>query len=201
MIDLQKRIPIGAGLGGGSSDAGTVLRILAQVFRIDDSAKLRAVAVGVGADVPFFLEPAPSRVRGIGEQVERLPRFLPFELVLAVPPINVSTAEIFRALRPEQWSGPATHGSIMLLADGRLDPGLLVNDLAAVAMNKYPLINEMRLALNRAGAIGASMTGSGGAVFGIFASAPSADIAAAELGRQYREVDFLRAAVLPKVPV
>jgi len=72
LVDLRKRIPMGAGLGGGSSDAGAVLRMMAAIFGSSSPARLAAVALQLGADVPFFLKPGPARVRGIGEVIEPL---------------------------------------------------------------------------------------------------------------------------------
>src|SRR5207245_10748885 len=80
-IDLRKEIPAGAGLGGGSSDAGAILRMLARLYHVDDRDRLAGIAAKIGADVPFFLDPAPARVRGIGELIEPLDRFAPLALV------------------------------------------------------------------------------------------------------------------------
>lgn len=121
MIDLEKTIPAGAGLGGGSSDAGTVLRMLMSMMpqtSRDASERLRKVAVGLGADVPFFLSPRPSRVTGIGERIEALDKFPMLHLVIAVPPIEVPTASVFKELRREEWSGPASASDVQLDAPG-----------------------------------------------------------------------------------
>src|SRR5215475_4097810 len=101
LIDLRKRIPRGAGLGGGSSDAGAVLRMMAAMCAKPNDASLAELAVQLGADVPFFLDPRPARVRGIGEKIEPLPAMLNLHIVIAVPRIQVSTAQVFRALKPE----------------------------------------------------------------------------------------------------
>jgi 4-diphosphocytidyl-2-C-methyl-D-erythritol kinase len=183
MIDLRKQIPMGSGLGGGSSDAGAVLRMMARLYAINDSARLLDVAVRLGADVPFFLAPAPAHVSGIGEQILPLRDFTPLELVIAVPPINVSTAEIFGLLRPIDWSGPAPAESLSALTAGRFGPGVLVrgaliNDLEAVAMARWPAIAELKAALEHLGAVGAAMSGSGGAVFGVFPTATASAHAA-----------------------
>lgn len=184
-IALRKSIPAGAGLGGGSSDAGAVLRMLARHARIDDHARLAATALRLGADVPFFLAPAPARVRGIGERIAPLPGFTALALVLVVPPIIVPTAEVFRRLGPADWSGPATDDAVRALSAGRVSPELLVNDLAPVAIRQWPVIGELKRALEGCGAAGAAMSGSGGAVFGVFATAAHAARAAEELNRRY----------------
>lgn len=173
-IDLDKAIPIGAGLGGGSSDAGAVLRMLAALFGIDAPGRMGAVAVSLGADVPFFLDPQPSRVRGIGEIIAPLEGFPTLHLVIAVPPVEVPTGPIFKALKPAQWSGPAPEEDVRAILAGRISASLLVNDLAPVAIERHPEIGQLKELLEESGARAASMTGSGGAVFGVFDSAEAA---------------------------
>jgi len=182
LIDLDKKIPIGGGLGGGSSDEGAVLRMLAAMFRVRDSARLAGVALKLGADVPFFLNPVPARVGGIGERIAPLDWVPKFHIVIAAPPIEVSTAEVFRHLERQQWSGPASADDVRRLLQGHIPPALLVNDLAPVAMKKWPVIAQLRDMLERAGASAAAMTGSGGAVFGTFPTADAAARAALSVG-------------------
>jgi 4-diphosphocytidyl-2-C-methyl-D-erythritol kinase len=180
-IDLRKAIPAGAGLGGGSSDAGAILRMMAQLYDIDDRDRLASIAVKLGADVPFFLDPAPARVRGIGELIEQLDHFTPLEIVIAVPPVTVPTAEVFKHLPRAAWSGPASSAAVDAITSGRIDPDHLINDLAGVAKARWPVIAELKTTLAQTGAIAAAMSGSGGAVFGIFASARDTVPAAEEI--------------------
>ncbi|HVN29623.1 MAG TPA: 4-(cytidine 5'-diphospho)-2-C-methyl-D-erythritol kinase, partial [Candidatus Binataceae bacterium] len=175
-IDLQKTIPAGAGLGGGSSDAGTVLRMLASMLpprTADAEERLHKIAVSLGADVPFFLNPRPSRVTGIGERIEALAKFPTLHLVVAVPPIEVPTVAVFKELRREEWSGPAS-GDV-------LDLTHLVNDLEAPAMRLFPEIAQLKASMLESGASAASMSGSGGAVLGIFPDEAAATSAATAL--------------------
>ncbi|HJU28400.1 MAG TPA: 4-(cytidine 5'-diphospho)-2-C-methyl-D-erythritol kinase [Candidatus Binataceae bacterium] len=183
-IELRKRIPMGAGLGGGSSDAGAVLRMLAALCRIDDSTRLAEIAVRLGADVPFFLNPMPARVGGIGEQLTPLPSLPDLSFVIAVPPLETPTAAVYRALRPEDWSGPASEEDIRAIIEGGIEPRLLVNDLAKPAMAQWPAIASLKAILEEAGAYGAAMTGSGCGVFGIFDSLSRAETAANEVRRR-----------------
>src|SRR5208337_2888704 len=130
-IDLEKRIPIGAGLGGGSSDAATTLCMMAAAAQVTDEAaagRLRRIALSLGADVPFFLDPRPSRVTGIGERIAALEGVPAMPIVIAVPPFEVSTAAIFRALEPAGWSGAAPAAHLEALARGKIAPEHLVND-------------------------------------------------------------------------
>ena len=184
LIRLNKRIPMGAGLGGGSSDAGAVLRILAAFSRIDiHDARLGKVAVSLGADIPFFLDPRPSRVRGIGERMEPLPTFPKLNVVIAVPDVEVPTAAIFKALTPADFSGQASEDDIAAMLSGDFGQHRIVNDLARAAIERYPAIGELKDGLEKAGARVASMTGSGGAVFGIFADAERSKQAAESISK------------------
>jgi 4-diphosphocytidyl-2-C-methyl-D-erythritol kinase len=206
-IDLRKAIPIGAGLGGGSSDAGAVLRMMAALCRVDDPPRLARVALALGADVPFFLSPHIAHVSGVGERIAPLEPVVPHDrapfsqtplcMVIAVPPVEVSTAEVFRALKPTQWSGPATAEHLAAIAAGAITPAMLQNDLAAVAMARYPEIAELKSAMIAAGAVAASMSGSGGAVFGIFPSAKAAARAAAEMHPTLPQTRFYVVNSLP----
>jgi 4-diphosphocytidyl-2-C-methyl-D-erythritol kinase len=181
LIDLHKEIPMGAGLGGGSSDAGAVLRMMAVQCRIHEPIRLAAAAMKLGADVPFFLDPAPARVGGIGERITPLRAIRRLALVIAVPPIEVSTAGVFRELRPDQWSGATPDDDLRAIIEGRITSRVLVNDLAKVATARWPEIAALKNMLENAGAEAALMTGSGGAVFGIFATPKAAARAAEEI--------------------
>jgi 4-diphosphocytidyl-2-C-methyl-D-erythritol kinase len=184
MIDLAKTIPAGAGLGGGSSDAGTVLRMLSSMMpqtASDRGERLHKIAVGLGADVPFFLNPRPSRVTGIGERIEALEKFPILHLVVAVPPIEVPTASVVKELRREEWSGAASSQDVDEILRGAIVGRHLVNDLQAPAMRLYPQIARLKVLLQECGAVAASMSGSGGSIFGIFPDADAADAAATAL--------------------
>src|SRR5260370_4945858 len=161
-IDLRKRIPIAAGLGGGSSDAGAVLRMLASAAEIDDaddSVRLHKVALSLGADVPLFIDPRPSRVNGIGELIAPMPTVPPIPIVIVAPPFEVSTAAIFGALAPEHWSGPAPDSDIEAIVRGEISPAITVNDLAAVASAAFPESRRLKRFLQELGARGAQLSG------------------------------------------
>lgn len=184
LIGLDKVIPHGAGLGGGSSDAGAVLRMMATLSRPNAPSRLAHLAIEIGADVPFFLDPRPSRVSGIGELIAPLPALPAWPIVVAVPPVEVPTAVVFRDLKPAHWSGTARDDDVAALIAGDLPPGLFVNDLAAVAIERFPAIGALQNVIKETGARITSMSGSGGAVFGLFDSIAQADIAANELRRR-----------------
>lgn len=187
LIDLEKRIPVGAGLGGGSSDAAMILCMMAGAARLtDDEAarKLRRIALSLGADVPFFLDPRPSRVTGIGERIAALERVPPMPIVIVAPPFEVSTAAIFSALEPSGWSGAAPAAHLQAIGRGAIAQDMLVNDLAAVAIAQFPEIGRLKGLLEDSGARAAQMSGSGGAVFGVFDSTEAAKSAADKIRRR-----------------
>jgi 4-diphosphocytidyl-2-C-methyl-D-erythritol kinase len=194
-IELDKNIPAGAGLGGGSSDAGAVLAMMARLARISDPPRLRKVAVAIGADVPFFLDPGPARVGGIGELIMPLDSIPDLALLILVPPIEVRTGKIFGELTREQWSGAAPPDCINDLT-GSDDYGLsrlMVNDLAPVAMRYYPEIARLLDLLKGLGARAAAMSGSGGAVFGVFDDREAVTRAANEAIRHAPEARVISA--------
>jgi 4-diphosphocytidyl-2-C-methyl-D-erythritol kinase len=196
LINLRKKIPAGAGLGGGSSDAGAVLRMLAVLCRVREPARLLTIATRLGADVPFFLDPVPSRVRGIGERCEALGRIEKPALVIAVPPVEVPTALVFRDLQPKHWSGPAPERDVLAIVQGRILREHLVNDLEQVAVARWPEIGELKKLLEALGARGAVMTGSGGGIFGIFDSDADASAACEAIIRRAPGVQAFTASVL-----
>lgn len=172
-IDLHKEIPAGAGLGGGSSDAGAVLRAMALLHRFDP-AELGRLALKIGADVPFFLDPRPARVGGVGERITYLKQAVRLNLVIGVPPVAVPTAEIYRYLERRHWSGPGPIRMPPSLEVATIGPDLLVNDLETVALARYPQIGEIKRLFQQLGARGIAMSGSGGAVFALFPDAGEA---------------------------
>ncbi|HYA34117.1 MAG TPA: 4-(cytidine 5'-diphospho)-2-C-methyl-D-erythritol kinase [Candidatus Binataceae bacterium] len=197
LVRLTKRIPVGAGLGGGSSDAGAVLRILAALSRIDiRDDRLAKIAVSLGADVPFFLDPRPSRVRGIGERIEPLATFAKLNLVIAAPDVEVPTGAIFKALAPGDFSGPASEDDIVAILSGEFGQHQIVNDLARAAIERYPAIGELKNGLEKAGAKVASMTGSGGAVFGIFRDGDESVRAAESIREAYPQASIFAVSSL-----
>ena len=182
-VSLEKRIPAGAGMGGGSSDAGAVLRALADICRVPLSS-LQQLALGLGADVPYFLDPYPALVSGIGERIDRVEGLPQMCFVLAHPGISLATADVFRAFDQAGSSLTlARPGSTMrALSELRADPSalsgtlesLLVNDLEPAALKLCPQIAQLRERLGSLGAEATGMSGSGATVFGLFPSVAAA---------------------------
>lgn len=191
-LRLLKRIPAAAGLGGGSSDAGAVLRGLDRLTGgTVDRAGLERIALGLGADVPFFLDPRPAFVTGIGEIREPVDLPAPLHLVLAHPGLPLATADVFRAFdaaHPALTAPDATPTMRALSGlpgqraetDRRALNELLTNDLEPAAQRLCPAIVGLRDALARAGARGVGLSGSGPTMFGLF-DGPEAARAAVEV--------------------
>lgn len=170
-IKLIKNIPVAAGLGGGSSDAAQTLRALNEMWSEPlTSQELKDLCVDLGADVPFFLQRRPCIARGIGEILEPIEGWPKLWYVIVSPPIEVSTAWVYRNLKIELT--PDEYGYIIkTLQDKYFEiTQILENDLETVTASHYPAIYEIKEHLLDAGAGGALMSGSGPSVFGIFTS-------------------------------
>jgi 4-diphosphocytidyl-2-C-methyl-D-erythritol kinase len=169
-IHIRKRIPVGAGLGGGSTDAAAALVGLNRLLKLGYSTRLlERLAAVIGADVPFFIRSRPARAGGIGDRLRPI-RIKPRWVVVLYPNFAVYTDWVYRNLSFNLTkSRPNTRVST-LLTRGQKYAGLFVNDLEGVTVRRYPRIKLLKDSLIELGALGASMTGSGSAVFGVFGS-------------------------------
>jgi 4-diphosphocytidyl-2-C-methyl-D-erythritol kinase len=168
-IRLRKRIPVGAGLGGGSSDAAATLIGLNRLFKLNlSNKKLRNLALRLGSDVPFFISPGPKRARGIGERLTPLKPFPRFWLVILYPGLVVSTAWAYGNYRTTLTKPSANISIRSSLRSSRKIAALMTNDLETVTLRRYPIIGLLKKELARAGAAGVLMAGSGSSVFGVF---------------------------------
>jgi 4-diphosphocytidyl-2-C-methyl-D-erythritol kinase len=185
-IHLSKKIPVGAGLGGGSSNAAATLRGLSALWELSVSpGDLQLLAAGLGSDVPFFLHGGTARGTGRGEKIEPLPDAPPEALVLLFSPFSLSTAAVYGAV-----SAPALTGFDPPSKLRGSDPGGAApdrNDLEPAAESLQGELRRLRVALRDAGARQARLSGSGSTVFGVFGSMELARQAGArlagELGR------------------
>jgi len=173
---LEKQIPAAAGLGGGSSDAAAVLLGLARIYPDALSPQgLRDLALRLGADVPYFLDPKPALVTGIGEEIEPLPGIPAISLLLVHPGVPLATSDVYAAHRASGASltpvpAVSTMRSIRALREGgvRALAELLENDLEPTAVRLCPRIRELREVIEGNGALAVGMSGSGPTVFGLF---------------------------------
>ena len=186
-IRLVKRIPAGAGLGGGSSDAAAVLRTLNMMtgHALPDD-ELFALGVRLGSDVPFFLADVPLALAwGRGERLLALPPLRAAAVVLAVPPERVSTAAAYAAVQEQRHTvaavlrAPASWTDVAAIAD---------NDFESVIFEKHPRLAQLRADLENAGALMARMTGTGSAVFGVFTDVAAAEGAARRVEQDHPDV-------------
>ena len=175
-IVLHKVIPPGSGLGGGSSDAAAVLRALSALCpRRLPPGRLATLAASLGADVPFFLKRRAARVSGIGDIVRPSRRKVPKWFVVAVPRPGVSTAAAYRALTLTTDQGGSR------LSRFRYGVSYPANDLEKAVLPRRSDISRLKGCLLGAGAQVALMSGSGSAVFGVFASRRRAAAAAVRI--------------------
>ena len=184
-ISIDKKIPVAAGLGGGSSDAATVLMGVNDLLGLGLSEQdLMAIGVTLGADVPFFIFKKTALAEGIGELLTPLYAVPPAWLVLVNPRVSVSTAWVYQNLELTNRDAisilPRSFSTVRDLC------GVLANDLETVTIGRYPIIREIKERLLREGAAGALMSGSGPTVFGVFeaedAAKACADAIATESG-------------------
>lgn len=175
-VHLHKVIPMGAGLGGGSSDAAFFINLLDKKFdlSIPHPEKLK-LAASIGSDCPFFIRNSPALARGRGEILEDYPLDLSAYYVLCVfPNIHSNTSKAFAAIKPKAPDvdlADALHQPVETWKD------TIVNDFEGPVFSQFPILKDLKNAFYESGAIYAAMSGSGSAVFGIFRSAPDLRIA------------------------
>jgi 4-diphosphocytidyl-2-C-methyl-D-erythritol kinase len=182
-IHLAKRIPMQAGLGGGSSDAAATLVGLAKFWRVGDGP-VHAVAGTIGADVPYFLEGGTALGLDRGDVLFPLVDISPFWVVLVLPGFGVSTRDAYLWWDEQRGrDSPAAPGAPGRRPKGRPAPRPMMNDLQPPVAGRHPDISRFVAALGRYGARCAAMSGSGAAVFGLFEGRRAADRAAAALSK------------------
>ena len=173
-IVIDKHVPSAAGLGGGSADAGTVLRMLEEHYGLLGKEKLISVAAKLGADIPFFLAPGLVFARGIGEKMTPypLPEKQP-DLLIVFPGFPVSAKWAYCALAPERISpvSPETEKNIIgaaLAGDPEKLAQAMHNDLEYALFDKFPLLGVLREKLTENGALRVMVSGSGSSVIAVF---------------------------------
>ncbi len=185
---LEKRIPLGGGFGGGSSDAAAVLRHLAAHYHIPVTDPALAVCASeLGSDVAFFLRGGTAVVRGRGEIVEPVEWPMAFTYLIVHPGIGISTAWAYSVYIPRKKGKRDPYARMIKhLSDGALDRDefidVLVNDFEPVVFKDFPAVKEARDRLRDTGALAVLMTGSGSGLYGIFDDATGAEEAARAIG-------------------
>ena len=191
-IRITKRIPVAAGLAGGSGNGAAVLKGLNRLYGTGLTLEdMQRIAFPIGSDIPFCLRGGAARVRSMGEIVEPVRGLPPCTILLVKPAFGISTEAAYGAfdrIRPEKT--PDTEGMLSALerADLQEIGRLLCNHLEETAGKDYPEIGEIEEILRRFGALGASMSGSGPTVFGIFRDRKTAEKAAYFLKKRWNDV-------------
>ena len=168
-IHLYKHIPSGAGLGGGSSDAAFMLKLLNEHYNLQLSEnQLEDYAATLGADCAFFIKNTPTYAEGIGNIFSPIELSLKgYRIMIVRPDVFVSTREAFANIRPHRPEYPIREVIRRPVAEWK---DTLINDFEASVFPQYPVIGEIKEELYHQGAIYASMSGSGSSVFGLFAA-------------------------------
>ncbi|MGI6577076.1 MAG: 4-(cytidine 5'-diphospho)-2-C-methyl-D-erythritol kinase [Eubacteriales bacterium] len=195
LIDIKKKIPVGAGLGGGSANAAAVIKVLNEYFGSPFTTKsLMEIGARVGADVPFCIVGGCALCEGIGDIITSINKLPPCYIVVVKPRASISTAELFSVYSSTKNSArPDTVGALDALKEGDLG-GIarrVFNVLEEFAQKKIRGISEIKKDLMRQGALGSSMSGSGSAVFGIFDEIELAMAASSFFEKQYSQVYLL----------
>jgi len=170
-IRLKKQIPVGAGFGGGSSDAASVLIALNKFWNVGmQPLELESIASQLGSDVPFFLRGGTAAGSSRGEVLEHFDLNMPFWILTATPSIHVSTAWAYSNVRLEDHTKDKPLRS--LVQEGMANPVemrlKIKNDFEELVFRTYPEIRRLKLQLESAGAVFAQLSGSGSSVFGLF---------------------------------
>ncbi len=180
---LVKAIPVGAGLGGGSSDAVATLQLLNDLLSLNiDDKQMAAYALELGSDCPFFLQNRPALASGRGEILESFSPVLAGKLlVLVTPGIHVSTSWAFSKIRP---SLPSVKVREVVKAPLDQWKDQLINDFEAPVFEKFPELREIKEQLYRSGALYAAMSGTGSTIYGIYPEGSAPDFSQSGLPHQ-----------------
>lgn len=184
-IHLNKRIPIAGGMAGGSADCAATLKGINQLFNLGLTTKdLMERGLKLGADVPYCVMGGTAIAQGIGEILTPLPAPPQCHVIIAKPPISVSTAFVYGNIKPDQlMNHPDIDGIVDAIKNGNLEQmaKLLYNVMEEVTVAEYPIIQEIKDVMINCGAINSIMSGSGPTVFGLFDQLEKAEAAMKKL--------------------
>ncbi len=195
-IYIHKRIPIAGGMAGGSADCAAVLKGINTMFRLNlTMEQLMERGVRLGADVPYCILGGTAIARGIGEELTPLPAPPQCHVVIAKPPVSVSTAYVYGHIRPEQITKhPDIEGMAEAIKKGDIQQlsMLLYNVMEDVTVPEYPIIRDIKNVMLEGGALNSIMSGSGPTVFGLFESKEKAEDTIRQLkDKKYTEQLYL----------
>lgn len=205
-IHLEKRTPVQAGLGGGSSDAAAVLRAMNTLFPDHlDQEDLLTLAGELGSDVPFFLAPSPLALAwGRGQRLLPLPPLPRLPVVVAAPPEGVDTGEAYRLLARKRGTGKVFSApeicSVEALSHWEGVAEMAVNDFESVILPAHPLLEKIRSSMAEAGSFFARLSGSGSALFAVFPAQDAAATARERLAMEFPHTRFFLTHTLESFP-
>jgi len=190
-ITINKKIPVAAGLAGGSTDAAAVIRGMNILYNLQLSLEeMMEIGVTIGADVPFCIMGGTALAEGIGEELSPIETGKPLWMVLSKPSVGVSTKKIYEALDVNKIEDhPETRSMISAVKSGDISEisVLLGNVLEPVTLSLYPSVGVLKSKMKEYGACGVLMSGSGPSVFGLFKTYEKACTAAKRLKRSYKQ--------------
>ena len=169
-IDIDKYIPVAAGMGGGSSDAAAVLLLLNKKYECFDENELRELALKLGADVPYFLNPLPALGKGVGEKLEKISLANGLYVAVVAPQFPVSAGWAYKNLKKiENINNTSSDNLLAEMKKGNWEKlsGLIYNDLAFALYDKFPILGIIKKEMLDSGALNVEITGSGPTLYGI----------------------------------
>lgn len=193
-IYLKKNIPVAAGMAGGSTDAAATMLAMNEIFELGQTKEqLMNLALRLGADIPFCIMGGTALAEGIGEKLTPLQAPPQAYVLIAKPPIMVSTKDVYENLHVDELEKhPDIDGMVVALKEGNLNgiTDRMENVLETVTVGLYPVIEEIKQFMKEHGAVNALMSGSGPTVFGIYNEKEYAEAAAKELAKTKKAKDI-----------
>ncbi|MBK1811452.1 4-(cytidine 5'-diphospho)-2-C-methyl-D-erythritol kinase [Clostridium sp. YIM B02505] len=195
-IDIIKKIPMSAGMAGGSTDAAAVIKGMNDIFEINATEEeLLALGLQIGADVPYCMKGGTALCEGIGEQIKPLKSFKNYILVVVKPPFGVSTKEVYGLLDVKRiYKHPRINNLIHEMNSGNIKfvAENMKNVLENVTIRKHPLIKGIKYSMINLGCLGTLMSGSGPTVFAFFEDMVKAQNCYDKMKERYRDVYITR---------
>ena len=195
-IDIVKNIPVSAGLAGGSTDAAAVLKLMNKMFNVNASnEELMELGLKLGADIPYCINGGTALCEGIGEKITSLPHFKDKILVLVKPSFGVSTKEVYKAFNLDKVRiHPKTENLIEAMEQDNLYyvANNMKNLLENVTLRKHNILIKIKEDMNKYGAVGSMMSGSGPSVFAFFDDMLKAQRCYEKMKESHREVFLTR---------
>ena len=188
-INLKKKIPVGAGLGGGSSNAAATLKGVNELFQLGLSSKdLKEVAIKIGSDVPFFINGGAQIGKGVGDVLTEVNPFVDSSVLLIMPKIRIDTSWAYGQIKNVLDEDNCDINFRRLIGEKKTPFKMFKNDFEIIIFPAYPEIGRIKSLLLKSGARYASLSGSGSTVFGLFDDEAKAILAESEFSSEYHSI-------------